>query len=181
MRIIAGSLKGRRLHAPGGADTRPTLDRVKEALFGILQLEVPQSRVLDLFSGSGNLGFEAISRGARHAVLCDQSRSAADLIRKNAEELGVADKVTIVCSDYRQLLLRSGLEPFDIVFLDPPYGSDMAQTAAEMILQRNLLNQGGVIVIEHDLKHPPLPVAGLMRIRDTRRYGSVHLSFAERG
>lgn len=180
MRIIAGSLKGRQILAPSGADTRPTLDRVKEALFGILQLEVPESRVLDLFSGSGNLGFEAISRGAVHAVLCDQSRSVVDLIRANAQKLGVLDRVMIVCSDYRQLLLRSDLEPFDLVLLDPPYGSDMAQKAAVMLLQRNLLREGGLIVIEHDVEHPPMPVEGLMRIRDTRRYGSVRLSFAER-
>ncbi|MEL7609804.1 MAG: RsmD family RNA methyltransferase, partial [Bacillota bacterium] len=141
---------------------------------------VPGSRVLDLCSGSGNLGFEAISRGAAHAVLCDQSRSAAELIRRNADKLGIADRVTIVCSDYRQLLLRSDIEPFDIVFLDPPYESDLAHKAAVMILQRNLLKEGGLIAIEHDAEHVPLPVAGLMRIRDTRRYGSVRLSFAER-
>lgn len=182
MRIIAGSLKGRNIITLDGKDTRPTLDRVKEALFGKLQFRIPYRKVLDLFAGSGNLGLESISRGAAHVVFNDASRAAIGTIKKNVDTFGVADQVEITCMDYAAALrsYASSGKKFDIVFLDPPYESSVAQRAAEMIFELDLLEEEGLIVIEHNEKFPPKPVPGVFSITDQRKYGYVHLAFLER-
>ena len=123
MRIIAGEARGRRIEAPEGRNTRPTLDRVRENLFNMLQGEISCSRVLDLFAGSGALSFEALSRGAEYACLVDHDRKASAVQIKNADTLGYRDRTRIMTSDWRRALkeIESTGKCFDMVFLDPPY------------------------------------------------------------
>lgn len=179
MRIIGGSARGRAIAAPSGRNTRPTLDRVKESLFGILQFDIPSSNVLDLFSGSGNLGLEALSRGAAHAVLNDRDKSCAELIKKNSTLLGFNDRAEIYCMDSMALIdrLAGSKERFDVVFLDPPYESGLAQKAAERLFELELVADGGVVIIEHNDEVRPHDVPSVMCLTDTRRYGIVYLSF----
>jgi 16S rRNA (guanine(966)-N(2))-methyltransferase RsmD len=163
-------------------DTRPTLDRVKESLFGILQFDIADSCVLDLFSGSGNLGLEAASRGARRVVCNDRSRECAEQIRKNAVLLGLQERVETRCMDYSaciERMQREGLQ-FDFVFLDAPYADGTAARAAEIILASGILKNGGRVIIEHakdlrpDVKTPPGRIAG------RRDYGTCAISFYEK-
>ena len=121
LRIIAGTHRGRRIEAPEGRDTRPTLDRVRENLFNMLQGRIPDARVLDLFTGTGALSLEALSRGAAFAVLCDRDRAALGAIRKNVEAVRCKERCRVFAGEW-SAFLRSleGGEPFDLVFLDPP-------------------------------------------------------------
>ena len=123
MRIIAGKARGRQIEAPEGRNTRPTLDRVRENLFNILQMRIRGASVLDLFAGSGALSLEAISRGAEKAVLCDNDRSANRIQHRNAEALGFSGQTEILLSDWKKAvrLLSDRGETFDLIFLDPPY------------------------------------------------------------
>ena len=182
VRIISGSARGRKLETPAGLGTRPTLDRVKEAAFGSLQFAIPGSRVLDLFSGSGNLGLEAASRGASHVVMNDYDAACAAIIRRNAASLGLTDSVRVLCGDYLAVigqLDREG-ESFDIVFLDPPYREDFAQTACEELFRRGMIRPEGTVMVEFGTEtEAPHGVEGLMRIRRTKRYGACSFAFLE--
>jgi len=179
LRIIAGIAKGRRIEALPGLETRPTLDRVKESLFGSIQFEIEGKTVLDLFSGSGNLGLEAASRGAAHVVLNDISADCAAVIRKNAERTGLTDRITVTQYDFARaievFLLRS--MRFDIALLDAPYASDSAQRAAELLFAKGLIRTpDGFVIVEHAAKTPPRDVERLMRAVWTRRYGDCGLT-----
>ena len=173
MRIIAGSARGRRFDAPKGMDTRPTLDRVKEAVFGMIHFQLPGSAVLDLFSGSGNLGLEAASRGAGYVVCNDRSPVCVQQIKSNVEQLGFGDVITVTQRDFLECIrvLASKGRKFDFVFLDAPYADGTAAQAAEALLNNDLLAPDGRIFIEHALELPPKldPTLGLDT--DTRRYG----------
>ena len=150
MRIIAGEARGRRIEAPEGRNTRPTLDRVRENLFNMLQGEMDGSEVLDLFAGSGALSFEALSRGAVHAVLADHDRKASAVQRKNAGTLGYLDRTEILTADWRRALeiMESGRKRFDIVFLDPPYAMvDLAGVFAGLV---PVLAEDALIILEHE-------------------------------
>ena len=173
MRIIAGSARGRRFDAPKGMDTRPTLERVKESLFGILQFELEGSSVLDLFSGSGNLGLEAASRGAASVICNDHSRECAEQIQKNARLLKLDGVVKTTCLDYANCIDRLKYEKktFDFVFLDAPYADGTAAKAAERIFQAGILNEGARVIIEHAAKLPPVVDVSIAKAVDTRRYG----------
>lgn len=182
MRIIAGTARGRRFDAPKGMDTRPTLDRVKEAVFGSIQFDLPDSCVLDLFSGSGNLGLEAASRGARKVFCNDYNRDCAEQIRTNAKLLSLDSIVQVSCKDYAVCLndlARMG-ERFDFVFLDAPYKDGTAQKAAEQIFSLGLLSDGGRVILEHAEKLPPSLTTSLAKLTQTRRYGSCAVSVFER-
>jgi len=178
LRIIAGSARGRRFDAPKGMDTRPTLDRVKEAVFGMLQFDIPDSSVLDLFSGSGNLGLEAASRGAKKVVCNDYNRDCAEQIRKNAAYLQLDSIVRVTCKDYAVCLndlARVG-ERFDFAFLDAPYQDGTAQKAAEQIFSLGLLNPDGRVILEHAANLPPKIDEALASLQQTRKYGSCAVS-----
>ncbi len=179
MRIIAGEARGRKLFAPEGVETRPTADRVRESLFNVIARRVDGARVLDLFAGSGALSFEALSRGARFAVLNDPARKACDVIRRNAELLGWQDRMALHQLDWRRALARQD-EPFDLVFLDPPYRMTAVygEVAAELCA-RSLLNEDALIVMEHLEKAPPVLPDGL-RAADTRRYGDTAITLVVR-
>ncbi|MEA5058646.1 MAG: 16S rRNA (guanine(966)-N(2))-methyltransferase RsmD [Candidatus Pelethousia sp.] len=178
MRIIAGSKKGCAIAAPKGMDTRPTLDRVKESLFGILQFTIPGTRVLDLFAGSGNLGLEALSRGAAFASFCDASRSAVRIVEANIQKLGFQDRAKVYACSFEAAicaLARAG-ETVDLVFLDPPYASGLLEKGLFTLQKSGILACGAILVAEHGPKLPPELPTGFLAY-DSRRYGEVALSF----
>lgn len=148
MRIITGSAKGRVLATLPGEATRPTAERAKEAIFSMLQFELEGRWVLDLFAGSGQMGLEALSRGAASAVLVDKSRDAIAIIQKNAVATRLADRCKILCVDSIEYLRREAGAGFDIVFLDPPYATSLIKTSLEALLGRGLLKKGSFIVCE---------------------------------
>jgi len=176
MRIIAGSARGRRLEAPPGRDTRPTLDRVRENLFNILQPRIAEARVLDLFAGSGALSLEALSRGAALAVLGDRDRGALAAERKNIEALGFQDRARVIPGDWRRtaaLLQREGAR-FDLIFLDPPYAMrDLTEVTHAL---RELAAEDARIIVEHEAKAEIVTAPGFEKL-DERRWGFCGMSF----
>ena len=174
MRVIAGKAKGIQLKTPEGMLTRPTTDRVKEALFSILQFDLPGTRVLDLFGGTGQLGIEALSRGAREAVFVDAREEACRLIRENLKRTGFTGKV--VRGDYLTYLAQCR-EKFNIIFLDPPYAEVFLENALNRITEIDILQSGGIIVAERPLgKELPWEFEGFTRSRDYK-YGKILLTF----
>ncbi len=176
MRIIAGEKRSRKIEAPQGQDTRPTADRVKEALFSMLQSRLYGARVLDLYAGSGALSLEALSRGAEYAVLVDVSFKAGKVIRQNIESLSYQEKTKFLnMEDMRAIShLEAEGERFDLIFLDPPYRMDTKSTCER--LAERLLSDDGMIVCEHDKKTPP-ETPEKMALYDRREYGITGLSF----
>ena len=150
MRVISGSAKGIRLNTPKGMLTRPTTDRVKEALFSILHFDLPGTRVLDLFAGTGQLGIEALSRGASHAVFVDERTDACNLVKENIAKARFTSNAVVVRSDY-MAYLRNCREKFDIIFLDPPYSEVFLENALKMITEIDILQSGGIIASEYPL------------------------------
>ncbi len=150
MRIIGGEAKGRSIDAPPGRNTRPTLDRIRENMFNILQADVPGSRVLDLFAGSGALSLEALSRGAENAVLTDHDRKAAETERKNIEKLRYEDRTRVLQCDWKKAAetLKNEKAKFDLVFLDPPYAmTDLRNVFSSLI---PLIHNDTLVVLEHE-------------------------------
>ena len=185
MRVISGTARGKKLNTLSGLNTRPTLDRVKEAVFSIIQFELEDKEVLDLFSGSGALAIEALSRGAKSAVLCDNSHEAIRIIRQNIEETKLESKVEIINKDYVDALKKLSKQnrKFDIIFLDPPYKSDFAIKSMEYIFRNNMLLDDGIIIFETDDKNKEQEILKYkeMRIFDIRKYGSVYVIFIRKG
>ena len=166
MRVITGKARGVALKTPEGMRTRPTADRVKEALFSIIQFDIPAARVLDLFGGTGQLGIEALSRGAKTAVFVDESEDACKLIRENLKRTRLESDARVVRSDYLAFL-KSTKETFDIVFLDPPYAEVFLENSLKMITEIDILQSGGIIVAERPLgKELPWDFPGFTRSKD---------------
>jgi len=172
MRVITGKARGVTLKTPDGMQTRPTADRVKEALFSAIQFEVPAANVLDLFGGTGQLGIEALSRGAKHAVFVDQSEQACRLIRENLRRTRLEQDALVVRSDYMAYLTRCR-EKFQIIFLDPPYAEEFLENSLKMITEIDILQSGGIIVAERPLgKELPYEFQGYSRSKDYK-YGNT--------
>lgn len=150
MRIITGRAKGVRLETLEGEATRPTAERVKEAVFSMLQFDIEGRRVLDLFAGSGQMGLEAVSRGAREAVMVDKSKQAVAIINKNVAKTKSQDACRVFCADYAEYIRRFGGEKFDIVFLDPPYAAGFYAPALEALINADMLKGTTLIVCESD-------------------------------
>ncbi len=184
MRIISGDFRGTKLFTLEGLNTRPTLDRVKEALFSKINFELQDAVVLDLFSGSGALALESISRGAKRAVLCDSSRDAIKIIKQNIEKTKTNEKTLILNLDYKKALedLKNKDIKFDIVFLDPPYQTDLAEDAVKIIIEKKLLNEDAIIILETDNKEKVIKNLDteLIEIKDIKKYGRVDLLFLNR-
>lgn len=180
MRIIAGDAKGRRIEAPAGRNTRPTLDRVRENLFNMIQYEVADRRVLDLFAGSGALSLEALSRGAAFAVLSDLDRGAGAVQRRNAESLRYADRTRIMTCDWRRAVqtLRAEGERFSLVFLDPPYAMTDLREVFDALSP--LLDPDALIVLEHEAKKKPLTGPGFDCVKE-REWGFCGVSIYRPG
>lgn len=177
MRIIGGKHRGRVLTEFKGEAIRPTADRVKESVFNILSREIAGARVLDLFCGSGALGLECISRGAKEAVFNDCSKDSVAVLTANIKKLGEGKVCTVRALDY--LACLSALQgKFDIVFLDPPYRFDYGVKAAEEIARRGLLAEDGVIVYERDKPFEESAAENFgLRVADVRKYGKTYVSF----
>ncbi len=182
MRIIAGKAKGTKLYTLEGENTRPTLDRVKESLFNIIQNEVQDAVFLDMFSGSGAIGLEAVSRGAKKAILCDKSKEACMIIKKNIEKTHALENIELYQADFKEVLKNKIHEKLDIVFLDPPYKTDFAIEAIKIIVEKDLLNQNAMIIIETDDSNRILEDLKYIdcEIKDIRKYGRAYLIFLER-
>ncbi|MBR2290516.1 MAG: 16S rRNA (guanine(966)-N(2))-methyltransferase RsmD [Clostridia bacterium] len=185
MRIISGSARGTKLYTLDGYETtRPTLDRVKEALFSKIAMNLPESIVLDLFAGSGALGLEAVSRGAEKAYLVDSSGKAIKIIKQNVTKTHFEEKTVVLQEDYQVALenFQNRNLAFDVVFLDPPYKTDFALQATKLILENKLLKDTGILVIETDIEETVLPELEKLcaDVIDVKKYGRVTLIFIRR-
>lgn len=175
MRVITGKARGVQLKTPEGMLTRPTADKVKEALFSIIQFDIPGASVLDLFGGTGQLGIEALSRGAERAVFVDAREASFKLIGENLRRTRLEGQAKVIRSDYLAYL-NGCKETFDIIFLDPPYAEVFLETALNRITEIDILHSGGIIVTERPLgKELPWEVAGYARSRDYK-YGNTLLT-----
>lgn len=175
MRIIAGTAKSRRIEAPAGRGTRPTQDYVREALFNILQSRVEGAQVLDLFAGSGALSLEALSRGARQAVLVDAARQAIGVTHRNIAALGFEDRCQVIPADALRALERLKGRQFDLVFLDPPYDLDATPFLQALSMARLIAPQG-LVVLEHQKGREPPAIPGL-KLESQRVYGDTGITF----
>ena len=180
MRVITGSARGCRLETLPGDSTRPTAEKVKESLFSAIQFDIEGRRVLDLFAGSGQLGIEALSRGAASCVFVDQNTQAVQVIRGNLQRAGLTANAQVISTDALTYLNRPK-ERFDLVFLDPPYKLTNAYAdVVKRLLDEDMLTEDALIVMEHakDAILPELPEE--MELYDTRKYGDTCLSLVRR-
>ena len=178
MRIISGSRRGHKLFEFEGQDIRPTTDRVKESMFNLIQDYVPDSRVLDLFGGSGALSFEALSRGAEHAVCVDISKDSVAIIKKNAMATGLLglDIVNRDAMDY----ISSATEKFSVIFLDPPYNKGIIAPVINRIIDKGILEDEGIIVLESDFSDEHGHFSGLSILKQ-RKYGRSYITIYKKG
>lgn len=179
MRIITGSAKGAKLKAPHGLDTRPTTDRVKESLFNILGNIVEDAVVLDLFAGTGALGLEALSRGARQAVFIDQSAVSASVIKENAVHTKLCDCAqTVKCDVFKALdKLEAAGRAFDVVFCDPPYNKGYVARIMHKFDNSKIIAGQGILILEHSRHEQPGTQWKNLRLRRSERYGETMVSF----
>ena len=187
MRIITGSAKGKKLVSLEGDATRPTSERIKEAIFSSIQFDLEGRRVLDLFAGSGQMGLEALSRGASKATFIDLSREAMDIVKQNAKTTGFFDQSHFLVSDWRNFIRKaSGREQFDLVFVDPPYAMECCADAAKYLAEKELIIPGAIVVLESGEEEISLDdprLSGYRSIKSTH-YGKktfVNILFYEGG
>lgn len=179
MRIITGIAKGRKLKAPEGLDTRPTADRVKQSLFNIISSRIIDSDVLDLFAGTGNLGLEALSQGAKACTFIEFNKTTYKVLKENIEALSFKDKAETYSEDAVTVLrmLNKKNKIFDIIFLDPPYSKGLIELSVAEIEKLGLLNKEGIIVSEYDINDTIPDRIGKIVNNRTVRYGRTKVSF----
>lgn len=179
MRIISGKARGTKLYTLEGENTRPTLDRVKESIFNIIQGKIEGAKILDLFSGSGAIGLEFLSRGAESAVLCDKSKEAVNIIKKNIEKTHMEKRAQIINTDFENCLEKLKNEQFDIIYLDPPYATDYILKSLEKILILRIAKEESQIIIEtDDAERIEKEIKNLdVEIVDKRKYGRATIIF----
>lgn len=179
MRVITGTARGTKLKTPEGMLTRPTTDRVKEALFNIIQFDIAGD-VLDLFAGTGQLGIEALSRGAAHCTFVDKGREPIAVIRENLKKTRLEERATVVQADYSSWL-KTCRQQYDLILLDPPYAEVFLETALKIVSEIDILTNSGIIVCERPFdKSLPEHIPGLVRYRDYR-YGKAAVTIFRRG
>ena len=183
MKIIAGDLKGRRLVTPKGSRTRPTADQVRIALMDTLMPWLPQARLLDLFAGAGGVGLEALSRGADHVTFVEEDARAAAALRDNVAALGVEARARLLRLDVARALAGLAVEGarFDLVFLDPPYETELATATLATLGAGPLTPAGALVIAQHLSKRPPPASAGALAAFRTRRFGETTLTFFRAG
>lgn len=179
MRIIAGKARGRKLLSPEGMGTRPTLDRIKESIFNIIQGKVSGAKVIDVFAGTGSLGLEAASRGAEKCYLIDKGDVTFSLLKQNIENLKFEDCCEAFRLDSYEALRRfsNNGEIFDLIFIDPPYCKEMIPEAVELITKGNLLKEDGLIVTKIDTIEEIYKGNGIINLYDVRKYGNTTVCF----
>lgn len=178
MRIITGCARGTKLETLDGLDTRPTIERVKEAVFSMIQFELEEARVLDLFGGSGQLGLEALSRGAKCATFVDANPAAVNIIKANAKKTKLFEKCVVLGTDYKAYIRgNSGKVQFDVIFLDPPYAADLVKDAIERLQRADMIAPGGLLICESN-KSEPIEAEGLT-LRRYAVYSKVHVTLLE--
>ena len=173
MRVITGTARGRKLITPEGLDTRPTTDKVKEAICSSLQFDFPEAKVLDLFAGSGQMAIEALSRGAKHATLIDADQRAISCIRQNVKSCGFENCTDIIKSDALSFLQRTA-EKFDIAFLDPPYRHEILQQILPILAEK--MHENGIIVCEHEPELKLLQRILHFDLQKQKKYGKIIIS-----
>lgn len=173
MRVITGEARGRRLETLEGADVRPTTDKVKEAIFSAIQFDIQGRKFLDLFAGSGQMGIEALSRGAESATFVDSSRKAIDVVRKNLNTVGFYSRAKVIHTDSLSFLNMNS-DDFDIVFLDPPYGNGTLQEALPVVAEN--MKKTGIIIAESNENDTILQNYGDFVLDRERRYGKIRVS-----
>jgi len=181
MRIITGLARGKRLQTPSGLHTRPTTDRVKESLFNIIQWDIEGRKVLDLFGGSGQLGLEALSRGASTCVIVDGDRNAQKAIEANIKNCGFERSCQLVRGDAFHFLQRQKKESYHLIFLDPPYGGEWLNRALEAICRIDILTEGGIIVCESAAEDVLLDVPAPYRVAKRYTYGHSAVTILTKG
>lgn len=180
MNVTAGELRGRRLFTPKDRAVRPTGARVREALFSIIGDVVFGAMVLDLFSGAGTIGIEALSRGAECCTFVDKSEKALELLKRNIKELGLKERTSIIPLDASKAIkmARKNCDKFDIVFMDPPYSQfNLTQELILSISKEEIVNPAGILIWEHEAKRSPDELYGTLKREVTKRYGDTSLTF----
>ena len=179
MRIISGRSKGTKLETLQGNNTRPTLDRVKESLFNIIQNNIKDSIFVDVFAGSASIGLEAASRGATKVIMCDNSKEAIKVIQRNIEKTHLEEVVKIYNMNFEQFISTKISEKVDIVYIDPPYNSNYAIQTVKMLIEKDLLKEESIIIIETDNEERILNDLENINVKltDKRKYGRAHILF----
>lgn len=172
LRIITGTAKGKKMKTLEGEATRPTSERIKEAIFSAIQFDVENRRVLDLFAGCGQLGLEALSRGAESAMFVDSAREAMEVVKENARTTGFFDRARYLVSDWRNYIRKaSGRERFDLVFVDPPYAMECCEDAAARLAEAGLLAAGAIVVLESGTENPDFSGREDFEVLKSTHYG----------
>ena len=180
MRVITGTARGVQLKTPDGMDTRPTADRVKEAMFSSIHFDIPGAKVLDLFGGTGQLAIEALSRGASEAVIIDAAETACRLIKDNLTRTKLSNQAKVIRSDYLDYLKRCR-EKFDIIFLDPPYAEEFLENRLHLIQEIDILSSNGIIVTERPVgKELDISLEGYERSKDHKYSKTIVTIFRKR-
>ncbi len=175
MRIITGTARGVRLNTPPGQETRPTAERVKEAIFSALHFDIPDKRVLELFGGSGQLGLEALSRGAASATILDNQRTCVEIIKQNSQKTKLQDRCTVLLGDWKDYLQKNkGAVQYDIVFLDPPYSQGYLDEVITAVLDADVLSDNAKIVCESPKEGIPAIPEGMEG--KVYRYGNTYVT-----
>ena len=183
MRIISGTARGTKLYTLDGTEiTRPTLDRVKESIFNIIQNQIEDANILDLFSGSGAIGLEFLSRGARKAVLCDKSKDAIKIIQKNVEKTHMENKAKIINCDFEKCLEKLQNEIFDIIYIDPPYKTNYIEKSLKQIIESKIASEDSLIILETDEEERIIKEIENIKVEiiDKRKYGRATVIFVKK-
>ena len=178
MRVISGTARGRRLKEPANYDIRPTTDKVKESIFNIIQFEIEGRRILDLFAGTGQLGIEALSRGAASCVFVDESNAAIKIVGENVKSCGFEKQAEILRSDAQSAVARLG--KFDVILLDPPYDTDLLNTVLSKIIEFDILKVNGIILCESRAEAVLPEVTAPYKVRKEYKYGKIKLTLFTR-
>ncbi len=178
MRVITGKARGKHLEAPSGFDVRPTTDKVKEAIFSAIQFELEDAYVLDLFSGSGQMGIEALSRDAEYAVFTDNSKRSLDIIKENIKNTGFEKQSKVINTNALDFLSTTSMK-FDIVFIDPPYKMGLADEALKSV--GKVMNKGGRVICEHEKEFTPANEYNNIHIKKTYKYGKISVTIFTAG
>ncbi|MBR2831619.1 MAG: 16S rRNA (guanine(966)-N(2))-methyltransferase RsmD [Oscillospiraceae bacterium] len=174
MRVIGGAARGRKLREPAGMDVRPTTDKVKESLFNIVQFDVEGARVLDMFAGTGQLGIEALSRGAAEAVFLEASPVSARIVAENLRLTGFSDRARLIRGDALRTAESAGR--FDLIFIDPPYDSELAKQAVERIIAFDILKENGIMICETRVDYNTPEASWPYEKLKEYRYGRIKLT-----